>query len=244
MQTQNRQASSPSTSEQSPIAILHVSPALQRYQQSTLFGDLWNRPDLGLRDRGIVTLAALIARNHTTALPFYLDFALDHGVTPAEISEIITHLAFYSGWGAAVAAVAPTSAVFAERGIAADQLPVASPELLPLDQAAEQRRADRVQQDVGLVSQGLVDYTADVLFGDLWLRPDLAPRDRSLVTVSALIAAGQVAQIPFHLNRAMDNGLTRAQASELLTHLAFYAGWPNAMSAVPVVKSVFDARSA
>ena len=84
----------------------------------------------------------------------------------------------------------------------------------------------------------------DVLFRDLWLRPDLAPRDRSLVTVSALIASGQVAQIPFHLNRAMDNGLTRAQASELLTHLAFYAGWPNAMSAVPVVKSVFDARSA
>ena len=177
-------------------------------------------------------------------MPYYLNLALDNGVKPSEISEIITHLAFYSGWGAAVAAVAPTSAVFAERGIAADQLPVASPELLPLDQAAEQRRADRVQQDVGLVSQGLVDYTADVLFGDLWLRPDLAPRDRSLVTVSALIAAGQVAQIPFHLNRAMDNGLTRAQASELLTHLAFYAGWPNAMSAVPVVKSVFDARSA
>ena len=89
-----------------------------------------------------------------------------------------------------------------------------------------------------------MDYTGDLLFRDLWLRPDLAPRDRSLVTVSALIAAGQVAQIPFHLNRAMDNGLTRAQASEVLTHLAFYAGWPNAMSAVPVVKSVFEARSA
>jgi 4-carboxymuconolactone decarboxylase len=225
------------------MAILNVSPALHHYQQTTLLGDLWNRPDLGLRDRGIVTLAALIARNHPAALPFFLNQALDNGVTPPEISEIITHLAFYSGWGAAVAAVAPTSAVFAERGIDASQLPVASPELLPLDQPAEQRRADRVQQDVGPVSQGLVDYTTDVLFGDLWLRPDLAPRDRSLVTVSALIAAGQVAQIPFHLNRAMDNGLTRAQASEVLTHLAFYAGWPNAMSAVPVVNGVFDTRS-
>jgi 4-carboxymuconolactone decarboxylase len=241
MQTRNSQASG--TSERSPIAILSVSPALQRYLQTTVVGDLWNRADLGLRDRSIVTLAALIARNHTTALPFFLSQALDHGVTPAEISEIITHLAFYSGWGAAIAAVAPTNAVFAERGIDADQLPMASPELLPLDQPAEQRRADRVQHDVGPVSQGLVDYTTDVLFRDLWLRPDLAPRDRSLVTVSALIAAGQVAQIPFHLHRAMDNGLTRAQASELLTHLAFYAGWPNAMSAVPVLKSVFDARS-
>jgi 4-carboxymuconolactone decarboxylase len=87
-----------------------------------------------------------------------------------------------------------------------------------------------------------VQYTGDLLFRDLWLRPDLALRDRSLVTVSALIAAG--AQIPFHLNRAMDNGLTKAQASEVLTLLAFYAGWPNAMSAVPVVKGVFDSRPA
>jgi 4-carboxymuconolactone decarboxylase len=80
------------------------------------------------------------------------------------------------------------------------------------------------------------------LFHDLWRRPALAPRDRSLVTVSALIASGQVAQITFHLNRAMDNGLTKAQASEVLTHLLFYAGWPNVMSAVPVAKDVFEKR--
>ncbi len=63
------------------------------------------------------------------------------------------------------------------------------------------------------------------------------------MTVSALISAGQVAQIPYHLNRAMDNGLTQEQASEVLTHLAFYAGWPNVFSAVPVVGEVFDDRS-
>jgi len=107
---------------------------------------------------------------------------------------------------------------------------------------AEEQRATRVAQDVGSVAPGLVEYTGKVSFRDLWLRPDLAPRDRSLVTVSALIAAGQVGQIPFHLNRAMDNGLTKAQASEVLTHVAFYAGWPNAMSAVPVAKSVFESR--
>jgi 4-carboxymuconolactone decarboxylase len=76
----------------------------------------------------------------------------------------------------------------------------------------------------------------------LWLRPALAPRDRSLVTVSALIASGQVAQITYHLNRAMNNGLTKEQASEVVTHLAFYAGWPNVMSALPVVKGVFESR--
>lgn len=79
--------------------------------------------------------------------------------------------------------------------------------------------------------------------GDLWLRPALVPRDRSLVTVSALVANGQVAQIAFHLNKAMDNGLTQQQAGEVMAHLAFYVGWPNAMSAVPVAKEVFAKRS-
>jgi 4-carboxymuconolactone decarboxylase len=102
--------------------------------------------------------------------------------------------------------------------------------------------AERVEQDVGPVSPGLVQYTGEFLFRDLWLRPDLAPRDRSLVTVSALIANGDVAQIPFHLNKALDNGPTQPQASEVLAHLAFYAGWPNVFSAVPVVKGVFDSR--
>ena len=88
----------------------------------------------------------------------------------------------------------------------------------------------------------MVQYTTDLLFRDLWLRPALAPRDRSLITVTALIASGQVAQITFHLNRAMDHGLTERQASEMLTHLAFYAGWPPMFSALPVVKEIFEKR--
>ena len=92
------------------------------------------------------------------------------------------------------------------------------------------------------MAPGVVQYTTDVLFRDLWLRPDLAPRDRSLVTVSALVAAGQVAQIPYHLNRAMNNGLTAEEAGEMLTQLAFYAGWPRVFSALPVVKDVVEKR--
>jgi 4-carboxymuconolactone decarboxylase len=205
-------------------------------------GKLWRRPDLSPRDRSLVTLSVLIARNQAAEMPFYVNLALDDGVTPGEVSEVITHLAFYAGWANAMAAVAVVKDVFARRGIGVDQLPPASPELLPLDEAAEAQRAARVGQQVGPVAPGLDQFTTDILFRDLWLRPGLAPRDRSLVTVSALIAAGQVAQVPYHLNRAMDNGLTRAQAAEAVTHLAFYAGWPNAMSAVPVVKDVFEKR--
>lgn len=219
-----------------------VAPALGRYERDTVFGKLWLRPDLSPRDRSIVTLSALVARNQSAEMPRYLGLALDSGVTPGEISGLITHLAFYAGWANAMAAASAAKEVFAARGIGAGQLPAARPDLLPLDEAAEAQRAARVAQDVRPVSPALEEFTTDTLFRDLWQRPDLAPRDRSLVTVSALITAGQVAQVPFHLSRAMDSGMTRAEASEMIAQLAFYAGWPAAFSAVPVVKSVFDSR--
>jgi 4-carboxymuconolactone decarboxylase len=205
-------------------------------------GDVWKRPGLAPRDRSIVTLAALIARNQTVELPAYLNLALDNGVQPREISELITHLAFYSGWGNAMSAVAAAKNIFVQHGIEVGQLPTAEARLLPIDEAVEARRAAGVSEQFGAVVPGVVQYTTDVLFRDLWLRPDLAPRDRSLVTVSALIAAGQAAQVTYHLNKAMDNGLTQQQASEAVTHLAFYAGWPNVFSALPVVKDVFEKR--
>jgi 4-carboxymuconolactone decarboxylase len=219
-----------------------VAPALQAYTQNRLLGDVWKRPGLAPRDRSIVTLAALIARNQTIEMPYHFNLALDNGVKPREISEIITHLAFYSGWANAMLAVAIAKDIFAARHIGADQLPAASVTSLPIDEAAEAQRATNVQEQFGSSFPGVVQYTTDVLFRDLWLRPDLAPRDRSLVTVSALIANGQTAQLAPHLNRAMDNGLTQAQAAEAITHLAFYVGWPNVFSAMPVAKGVFEKR--
>lgn len=222
--------------------IRSVAPALERYTQGPLLGELWRRPGLSPRDRSIITLSVLIARNQVIEMPYHTNLALDNGVKPGEISGIITHLAFYAGWPNAMAAIAVVKEIFAGRGIGADQLPPASPTLLPLDQAAEAQRAARVQQDVGPVSPGLVQYTTDPLFLELWLRPDLAPRDRSLVTVSALIANGQTAQMPGHLNRAMDNGLTREEAGEAIAHIAFYAGWPTAFSAAAIARQVFASR--
>jgi 4-carboxymuconolactone decarboxylase len=190
-------------------AIRAVSPALKRYTTNVVLGDLWKRPQLSARDRSIVTLSVLIARNQSAEMPYYVDLALDSGLKPGEISEIITHLAFYSGWANAAS-------------------------------AAEAQRDAAVEQNFGAVAPGVVQFTRDTLFRDLWLRPGLAPRDRSLVTVSALVATGQVAQLTYHLNRAMDNGLTKAQASEVMTQLAFYAGWPNVFTALPVVKDVLE----
>jgi 4-carboxymuconolactone decarboxylase len=219
-----------------------VSPALEQYTKGPLLDDLWHRPELPPRDRSMVTVAALIARIQTIGMPFHFALALNNGVRPGELSEIITHLAFYSGWANAMSAVAVAKDIFHRRGVAVDQLPPAKDKLMPLNEEAEEQRATQVNNNFGHVSPGLVQNTTDLLFRDLWLRPALAPRDRSLVTVSALIASGQVAQITYHLNRAMDNGLTQPEASEVVTHIAFYAGWPNAFSALPVVKEVFEKR--
>lgn len=226
----------------SPDQVRAVAPALEQHTQERLYGEVWRRSGLSRRDRSLVTIAMMIARGQQPALTYYADQALENGVTPREVSETILHLAYYCGWGSAMAAVGPVGEVFAKRGVGADQLPSATPALLPLDAAVEAQRAQSVADSFAQTSPELVDYTTDYLFKDLWLRPDLAPRDRSLITVAALIAAGQTAQVPFHLNRAMDNGLTEAEASETITHLAFYAGWPYAMSALPVAKEVFAAR--
>lgn len=219
-----------------------VAPALDAYTQDRLLGDVWKRPGLSPRDRSIVTLAALITRSQAIEMPFYLNLALDSGVKPAEISEIITHLAFYAGRGNALSALAVTKDVFAGRKIVTRQLPAVSPTMLALNEAAEADRAKRVGELFGATFPGVTQYTTDVLFRDLWLRPDLAPRDRSLVTISALVASGQVAQLTGHINIGMNNGLKQAEIAEALTHLAFYVGWPNIFSAMPVAKDAFEKR--
>lgn len=226
-----------------PDVLRTVPPALERYTTDVVLGDLWKRPQLSARDRGIVTLAVMIARNQSAEMPRWLDLALDSGVEPGEILEIITHLAFYSGWANAMSAVKVTNATFERRGIDAAERPPASAGLLPIDEPAEARREAAVTHEFASVAPGLLQFTRDVVFRDLWLRPGLAPRDRCLVTVSAVVALGQVAQLAFYLNRALDNGLTRTQLSEVMTHLAFYTGWSYVFTALPVVKDVFEKRS-
>src|SRR5512142_3332427 len=96
------------------------------------------------------------------------------------------------------------------------------------------------RQAFGDVAPALADYTDQVLFGDVWERPGLSPRDRSLITVATLIALYRTNELPFHLGRALENGVTRDELIELITHLAFYAGWPAANTAVSIARKVFD----
>jgi 4-carboxymuconolactone decarboxylase len=95
----------------------------------------------------------------------------------------------------------------------------------------------------GDIAPALADYTDRVLFGDVWERPGLSPRDRSLITVATLVALYRTNELPHHLKRALDNGVTREELIELITHLAFYSGWPTANSAVMIAKRVFEEQA-
>ena len=94
-------------------------------------------------------------------------------------------------------------------------------------------------QMFGDFAPALVAYTDDVRFGQVWKRPELSPKERSLVTVAALTTSGNTDQLVFHLGLAKQNGATEAELIEAITHLAFYAGWPKAVSAMAVAKRVF-----
>jgi 4-carboxymuconolactone decarboxylase len=104
---------------------------------------------------------------------------------------------------------------------------------------AEDTAPSGAQRMFGDFAPALVDYTDNVLFGQVWERPELATRDRSLITVASLLTSGSTEQLTFHLTKARDNGLTETELIEAITHLAFYAGWPKAMSAMTVAKNLF-----
>jgi len=96
------------------------------------------------------------------------------------------------------------------------------------------------QKMIGNFAPKLVELTDKVLFGDVWERPNLSKRDRSLATVSALIALNRTEQLRFHLERALENGVTKDELIEVITHLAFYSGWPTSMNAIMIAKEIFS----
>lgn len=219
-----------------------IAPGLAGYTDDVLFGDVWRRSDLSPRDRSLVTLSVLIAMGKTAQMPGHLGRGLTNGIKPIEVAGMVTQLAFYTGWPNAVSALNVIEEVFADRKIDASALRTVAgpPPALPASDAA---RAASMQKDVARVAPKFAELTNNAVFGDLWRRTDLSPRDRSLVTIAALAAGGDGEQLRFHIGRGLENGLTEAEVGEALTHLAFYAGWPKASAAIGIAGQVFAQRS-
>jgi 4-carboxymuconolactone decarboxylase len=210
-----------------------VAPGLAPLTDDVLYGDVWQRPELSPRDRSLVTISVLIATGKAAQLTGHLTRALANGVKPSEASALLAHLAIYCGWPSAVSALEVYDQVYTARNIDASSLRAMTPRLpAPASEAA---RARATSAGLGTVAPKFVQLTNDVVFDELWRRPDLTVRDRSLVTIAALAATGDDDQLDVYLRRGVENGLTRAQIVEALTHLGFYAGWPKATKGLTAV---------
>ena len=210
-----------------------IAPGLATLTDDVLYGDVWRRPELSPRDRSLVTIAVLIATGKPAQLAGHLGRALDNGVEPSEASGLLAHLAIYCGWPSAVTALEVYDQVYTARKLDTAALLAVGPRLpAPAGDAA---RARVVSDEWAGVAPKFVQLTNDVVFDDLWRRSDLNQRDRSLVTIAALAATGDDDQLEFYLRRGLESGLTRAQITEALTHLGFYAGWSKATKAMTAV---------
>lgn len=222
--------------------VRHLDPELAHYTDTVLAGDVWKGQELTPRDRSLVTLAILIATHNDQMLRDELRRGLDNGLGPIEMTAMVTHLAFYSGWPNAVSALDAMRYVFDERHIHIEPLSSKAQPLLPVP-ASDGMREKLVNDHVSPTAPKLAILTNTVLFGDVWRRPDLAPRDRSLITIATLAADGDDDQLAFHIRRGIENGLTRTQTGETMTQLAVYRGWPKAFSAVTATEKVLKEMS-
>jgi 4-carboxymuconolactone decarboxylase len=237
--TAAQQAQAPPATPQPPTARpsgelqQRLAPGMAPLTDDVLYGDVWRRSELSPRDRSLVTISVLIATGKTAQLAGHLGRALTNGVKPTEASGLLAQLAVYCGWPNAVSALEVYEQVYSARKVDTSSLAAVSPQDPAL--ASEAARASATRADLGTVAPKFVQLTNDVVFGDLWRRPDLTPRDRSLVTIAALAAMGDDDQLDGYLRRGIESGLTRAEIAEALTHLAFYAGWPKATKALTAV---------
>jgi 4-carboxymuconolactone decarboxylase len=228
-----RSASPQSTPRPSGPLQQKLAPGLATLTDDVLFGDVWRRSELSPRDRSLVTISVLIATGKPAQLAGHLGRALGNGVQPSEASGLLAHLAIYCGWPSAVSVLEVYEQVYTARQVDTAALRAVGPRLpAPASDAA---RARAVTAELGGIAPKFAQLTNDVVFEDVWRRSDLTPRDRSLVTIAALAAMGDDDQLDGYLRRGVESGLTRAQITEALTHVGFYAGWSKATRAMTAV---------
>ena len=217
-----------------PPGAYDAAPYLGQVRNTYVYGDIWERPGLSARDRSMITVAVNQALYATNELRLHMGRALDNGVTQAEISEIIAHTLWYSGFPTGVNAARVAAEVFAERGLPASP-PGASSRQPPLNPELE---------FPGAFPQTpyLRDLLNQVVYAETWKRAELSPRDRSMITVAVGTAMYASSEVRYHVGRALDNGVTQEEIAEIITHVTFYSGFPTGVNAARVTAEVFEAR--
>ena len=210
------------------------SPYLGELRNSLVYGEIWERPQLSKRDRSLITIAALQALTREE-LGIHIPRGLDNGLTPEEISEIILHVTFYAGWPTGVQASITAASVFEERGLSLGELPGAPPDSVASTPSS--------LSDAYAAVPRLGELRNSLLYGDIWERPLLSKRDRSLITIAVNQSLYATNELRTHIGRALDeNGVTPQEVSEVILHVTFYAGWPAAVNAGRLATAAFEAR--
>ena len=215
-----------------PVGAYAASPYLGEIRNTVLYGDIWERPQLSPRDRSLVTVAVTQALYATNELRIHIGRALDNGVTQSEIAELIGHVLWYSGFPTAVNAARVAAEVFEERGL--PESPESSPREINPD-------AEPLFSGI-FPSAPYVGSLLNLLYDETWERAELSPRDRSLITVAVGTALYASSEVQFHVGRALDNGVTQEEISELIVHVSFYSGFPTGVNAARIAATVFEQR--
>jgi alkylhydroperoxidase/carboxymuconolactone decarboxylase family protein YurZ len=216
-----------------PVGAYDAAPYLGEVRDEVLYGDIWERPQLSARDRSLITVAVTQALYATNELRLHMGRALDNGVTQSEIAELIAHVLWYSGFPTGVNAARVAAEVFRERG-----LPASPPGYSP-----RQSDPDAEPEFPGAFpGTPYVGDLLNLLYAETWTRPELSPRDRSLITVAVGTALYAASEVRYHVGRALDNGVTQEEISEVITHVTFYSGFPTGVNAARVAAEVFEQR--
>jgi 4-carboxymuconolactone decarboxylase len=220
----------------------------------TAVGEMWSRPNLSRRDRSLMIVAVLAAQSRDEELVLHTGIGLRHGLTRTEIEEVNLHIAAYAGFPAAMAANRRMDQAFCEaEGVEKISARVGAAHLGDderLEQAAEVRSTLTAgaantdpEQDLANMHSVLGDVGDLAMlwaFGEIWSRPQLSRRDRSLVVIAILTTLGQEAELAFHVPAGLNHGLTREEIEEIMTHLALYAGFPRAVDGMRAARRAFE----
>lgn len=217
-----------------PSGAYDAAPYLGQVRNTYVYGDIWERPSLSQRDRSMITVAVNQALYATNELRLHMGRALDNGVTQTELSEVIAHVLWYAGFPTGVNAARVAAEVFAERGLPA----------IPPGASSRQPPVDPELEFPGAYPQTpyLRDLLNQVVYAETWKRAELSPRDRSMITVAVGTALYASNEVRYHVGRALSNGVTQEEISEIITHVTFYSGFPTGVNASRIAAEVFEDR--
>jgi 4-carboxymuconolactone decarboxylase len=183
-----------------------------------VYGEVWERPDLSKRDRSLATIAVAQGMGAASELRSHIARGLDNGVTQEEIGELITHISFYTGIPSGMNAARVAAAVFESRN-------------LPMPQS-------------DIPAAPYLDSIIDGLLADTWERSPLTTRERTLITMAVMQTLYSTDELRAQMERALDNGITSDEISELIAHVTLYAGFPMGVNSSRTAGAVFQERGA